>query len=383
MSVLGFILAICYIPGWTGYVIHPGWVILTLSLVWLLRERALRPWPFLLYACLSVAWTYLPIQAISGLWIVWIWCMVFELAQGEADEQGLYTGAACGVGVSTVLAIIQSLGWSPVDTAYNTPAVFGHLGSSPGLFYNANVFGEVCALLSIGLICYRRYWPLLATLPGLALSNSRAAVLALGVATASLCWQRHRAAGIVAVLALSAAFFAHAQWQGAKSFTFGDRLAIWEGASNGLTTFGRGPDSFLITYPVFAKWTDTASERPRDAHNEYLQLAYEYGIGSLLLVPILAAAYVAWGTPAGLVSLTFLIIATLGYPLHVPLPAFLGIFALGRCWRDRPWAQRALDGCGSHEEFWLRDRGYQPHHPLSPASPLGPLATDGTRVLHD
>ena len=163
MFWLGLALPLVYIPGWTGYMILSGWVLLSVVLPFLLLQRIELGWAhwlgsaFLAYATASLAWT--PIQ-VQGIWILWLlWMLAFSFCVGAIYNLApLYRGAAYGMGINLILAIAQWLGWHPLlQVNPDAPS---------GLLVNPNVLGETAALVSIGLATTRQYWLLVLTLPG-------------------------------------------------------------------------------------------------------------------------------------------------------------------------------------------------------------------------
>ncbi len=117
-----------------------------------------------------------------------------------------------------------------------------------------------------------------------------------------------------------------------------ERLAIWEDTAEGLTIPGRGAGSFFMLYPEFARRTDTMHTRPEDPHNEFLNLAFEYGVGALPLLTLLALSFTAAGAERYVV-VAFLAIAFFSFPSRIPTEGFVGMVALGRLCRrgNIPW----------------------------------------------
>lgn len=330
MFWLGLSMPIAYIPNFTGRDILSGWIVLSLALPWFF----LRPirlgighylgLAFLAYAALSMCWTEIKPQ---GVWDLWIYlCLAGCFCLGASrDPRSLYLGCAVGVGVSTLLAIPQALGWQGI---YQISS-----GLPAGLFVNRDMFGEAAALVSIALICTRQYWPLVLTLPPILFTGCRSAQLAVFVVASLWLWQRYRQLSIpVVAIALIGVIGWHHGWDGSESL----RLAMWRDTIDGFTWFGRGPGSFFSLYPEFATRTDTMFTRPEDPHNDYLGLAFQFGLGAIPLLALLALA----ATSAALeryLLLAFCIIALVSFPYRMPVEGFLGMVALGRCLDPTTW----------------------------------------------
>lgn len=344
--IFGFVLAVCFIPAWTGAAIPTGWVFLSCTLPLILWRNArwqdayLLGLLFLGYVGLSLLWTPVPIQGIGDLWLLGVLAGAFLWGAQGTQATSVYQGLAAGVGVSTALAIPQ-LYW-------DWQGVF-QFWKPAGLFVNPGVYGETCALLTVVLIASRSYWPALLVAPGIYLSSSRTAALACAAALALAArdkvasmgparpalWKNPYVLSSALVLALLAGvavkgtLIREPNWWTSPA----ERLAIWKDTVDGLTLWGRGAGSFSITYPVFAKRTDTMASRPEHAHSDILEFAYEYGLGALPLAALLVIGLWAPLGPERYLLVAFLTCAALGFPTRTPVAGFLGAFALGRCCR--------------------------------------------------
>lgn len=375
MFLLGLALTVCYVPGVTGFALPTGWLLLSATLPWVLRGEMLRVFtnPFLLWAGLGLGWTMVWQQGVYDLWKLTLIVAVFVMAQVHTTRMvpHLLCGMALGLCVSTVAAFAQSQGWTGLPTL---PLNAVGLPSSAGLFFNPNVLGEISALVAIGVIAYG-LWPLaIPALTNVILSESRTAILALGICGSIYLWRRFAQAGPILVLVIA---LSTTGWLFDKSAaTLGYRFAIWSNTIAGLTPLGRGPGSFLTTYPVFATHTDSMASREEDAHNDLLQIAYQYGLpGLAILLPLVALGLAIPLDPERYLLIAFLTIAALDFPLEIPCEAFLGSFALGRLWSHRSLLRRSRLARRWPIRGWLaasqppHDRGGL--HPL-PLEPLHP-----------
>lgn len=327
---LGFGLLVCYIPNVFGWAIPTGWAYLSILLPWLVRPRL---YPFLAWAILGLLWTPVWQQGVLDVWKLAVLSTVFTLGlAGARDSRSLLLGLSLGMFVSTGVAVAQLWGWNGVYFATTTPLV------PAGLFVNPDMMGETAVLISVWLLASGLWWPLIGTLPAVYLSHSRLALLALAVALLAWLWDRSRwlAVAIMFLLPIVATV-----QQKTLVDSIGPRLAVWADTVDGLTWLGRGPGSFLIQYPAFATHTDTMDTRPEDAHNDFLQLAFQYGLGTFLLVPILLVGLTAPSSER-FVLIAWCCIAFFSFPLAIPAEAFIGSFVLGRTW--------SMDG--AHRRVW-------------------------------
>jgi hypothetical protein len=239
------------------------------------------------------------------------------------DPRSLYLGAAIGVGVSTLLAIPQAFGWT---------AIFALSRAHPtGLFVNPDMFGESAALVSVALIATRQWWPLILTLPPVVFTGCRSAQLACFVCAVLWLWQHYRKLSIPALaIAFIGGLAWHHGWDGSEDL----RLAMWKDTWGGLTLFGHGPGSFFALYPKFAVHTDTMFTRPESAHNDFLELVFEFGVGAIPIFTILV-----WGIVQSkaerYILVAFAVVALVSFPRAIPTEGLLGMVALGSVLRGR------------------------------------------------
>ena len=106
MFLLGLLLPIAYVPGYTGTDILTGWIVLSITLPFLLLspvKMGLGHWLgliFLSYATLGLTWAYVPTQAV---WDLWLFCFadsikrhcVNLLAKAKTQPDTNLAGAVC------------------------------------------------------------------------------------------------------------------------------------------------------------------------------------------------------------------------------------------------------------------------------------------------
>lgn len=316
MFWLGLAMLVVYIPGWTGATIPTSWALLSLVLplaLWRPVEVTGFHWAILSWAAL--AWVYVPFSlsvpdAVWGAWQVSLFAMAFWVGSSLDSPSALWRGVGWGLNLTFPVALAQAFGYHPT-------LEFLHVYPS-AVYYNSMLYGEICAIAILGLILYRHWTLIPLPLAGLVLSHSHGGWLAL---IAGIIAWRHRSIGLLALMALAAAvaFTYHLRSDDAE------RLQVWYAAVTNLSPLGHGPGSFLSLWWQHA---DTAIY-PEYAHNDYLQLAFEYG--ALSVVPLLAigAPGLAIRTRDWPIYAAFLLMATFSFPLYSYILAPLGAISAG------------------------------------------------------
>jgi hypothetical protein len=113
-------------------------------------------------------------------------------------------------------------------------------------------------------------------------------------------------------------------------------LIIWGAALHNLTWFGWGPGAFFSWLVPFR---DTLLY-PEYAHNDALQLAFEYGIAALLPIGIFGCLLTQKDGREWPVVVAFVVAGCYSMPLWVPVASFLACVAAGRVARDWALARR-------------------------------------------
>jgi hypothetical protein len=329
MFYLGLIIAVCYVPGYIGATIPAQWAVLSIILPFFLwRPTISGPafWlgaAFLAWAAASLAWSPISYDAIFGLWQATIWALCFRLGATEIDLRALFHGLACGITISSTIAIAQAFGFSPVlAIPENAP---------PGLFYNPTVLGAAAALVAIAIFeMGDRRW-LLGLAPSLYLANSRGAWLILACGLLSRIFPRW----LIAIPILAVAIFATA----ILGRTDTQRLMLWGEALRHWSWLGNGVGAFNSLYYVDI---DPKLQIPRlvhaeFVHNDYLQLYFEFGPAAIAAYAILALALLRSAFPYRGTLLAFAILGLFYFPLWCPVLAFIGCVLTGRA--SRGWGQ--------------------------------------------
>lgn len=360
MTWLGLALMVSYIPGWVGITIPTSWVLLSVVLplaLWRPVEFTGFHWVVLSWAILAIAscaWAFNPWDAAWGTWQVLLFAMAFWFGSGLDDARPLWRGIGWGLNIAAILAVAQAFGWHPTFE-------FNHVYPS-AFYYNSMLYGEICAIGILGLIIHRHWRLVPLPLLGLALSHSHGGWLALLVGI--VVW-RHRSLGVLGLLALGAAAVFTYHFRPSDT----ERLQAWYSAVTNLAWFGHGPGSFLS---VFWYRDPTHITYPEYAHNDYLQLAFEYGLLAIIpLAAILGPAFVR-RAPDWPIYAAFLLMGTYSFPLYSYILAPLGAICAGRVARSWGLRRRYCPDSRFRELSRLYHSQQQTHRNRGFAIPLVP-----------
>lgn len=329
MFWLGLLLAVCFVPGYTGASIPTQWAVLYIVLplsLWRQSSTTLLHklfFIFILWALASILWVINLHAWVWGIWLALIWAMAFRLGTTLSDLRPLWKGLAVGLSFSSVVAITQALEFTPVET--NDPYQYA------GLLFNSSVQGIVIGLVLVALTIHRLWWyiPILAI--GLILSGSRGGLLVLTLGLLA-----HYTNWLIVYLAVAL---------GALGLSIGidpadnQRLQIWSIALRAISFLGNGPGTFTEAFYIAPIRGIRTLIHPEFVHNDIIQLGYEYGLGSLALLAVFALALFKTSNPSWPIAFTFTALLTFYFPLYAPLSAFIGCIVAGHIARD--WT---LDG---------------------------------------
>lgn len=318
MFWLGLLLAICYVPGYTGASVPTQWAVLSIVLplgLWRVSSYDIGHkllFGFVLYAILGACWSLNLYSWVWGMWLVGIWVLAYHWGTLCKDLRGLWKGLAVGLCASVAVAIAQALDYAPVEA--NDPYQYS------GLFFNSSLFGVTIGLVLVGLAVHNLWWYMPPMALGLILSGSRGGILVVVIGLIARFGGATLAIGAFACMGI--AFLAVIDLADAQ------RLQIWGVTIRALNIFGHGAGSFLDLY--YVRNTKVTLIHPEFAHNDFLQLTYEYGIGALFLIVIPALALASRSAERA-VLVAWLALATFYFPLYAPLPAFIGLVVAGHC----------------------------------------------------
>lgn len=321
LALLTFMVCVTYIPGIPSAASQPRmWVIAMGTGTLLMGLRHIRATPghwlgvaLVGYCAATTFWgfsTYDEVGAIAQLLFL---AGVFCLAAEARTLRHCYIALALGVSVSAIFAIAQSVGLEPIATLPNA--------GSPGLFLNRDSQAELAAVSILGLSGF--VTPLLAgPLIILMLVASRGAFLGLAAGFASWLYfqgyirPRHLVAMALAAALLIAVDSYYTPWRLAS---LDGRFEMWNWAAANMTWFGWGWGDFGTVFSAFDY-----------AHNEFIQAAFELGVGSLLLWAVFAYALGGPLATERSILIAILVEGLVGFPLHTPTTAFMAALVAGR-----------------------------------------------------
>lgn len=317
MIWLGLLLPNVFIVGVTGASVPTQWAFLSLALPLALWQKKIPPGflpglglCFLAFSALSLTWAPQRMDSAYGLWCVALWGLSFLLGYASDSQRQLWQGLSLGLTVSTIIAILQVLGYTPVMSLN---------ANISGLLFNRTVLGAACGLVILACVEERLWWYIPAPALALALSNSRGgfAIVAFGIAM-RFHWLLGTALLASALLAIY--FFD-------TGTSDAERLQIWGVALQGITLRGWATGSFSTIYYLLPSGRLV---HPEFVHNDYLQLAFEFGAMALVPISFLFSA-LYWRPTATLWG--FALLMGFYFPLYAPVSAFIGCFIVGHALR--------------------------------------------------
>lgn len=342
MAVLAFLVTIACVPWWPDGANSPRWIVLSIAIpaLLLVAKEAPRPaglwllYVFAAWAGLSLAWSP---SVLDGLEIYWHFLLLVALAVLAAthrfDLKWVYLGSGLALAINSLLVIAQVGHW------IDLPGTSAH----SGLFFNRVFAAEAAAMVIVGTLWAQRQW-IFAFVPTMSLQMfypavSRGALAGLGAAVLVALWTRVRFCTFLMLILLAGLAFHVSSYPG-KLVSVSERLIMWQLMVNDLGFWGYGLGATRFMTPYFEY-----------AHNDLLQVLYETGVpGTLLLFGFFGYCLWRGALRERCVLVAFLVIGCFGFPLFMPVTAFLAACAAGALCRDR------APVCGLFNFGQLRDR---------------------------
>lgn len=326
-----------FVPWIPSGAVSPRWWVILVGAPMTLAFRKIAMTPghwffltFMSYCVLTFLWSYPQAwwdQANALIILGGLFC-VFLIAAEEETLPWDSFGIACAI--NSIFAVAQWEGYHLLNP----------LGGTVGLFLNRDVLAEFGVLSLFGLLMggHFRWVPfalICALLPG-----SHAAYLTAVVGVLILLWREVSGLVFAAFLSVAAPIVVGIgayEWlyDPNRFVSMSNRIDFWATTVVNLKWFGWGYGAYYWLFP----WKFT--------HNEFLQFAFDLGLGALLLIPVVIYAL------KGTTSSAKLVLALLGteclfsFSLHNPASAFIGAMCLGHLCGDR---RRVLN-----REFEWRD----------------------------
>lgn len=193
-----------------------------------------------------------------------------------------------------------------------------------GPFGNPNYFGCAIALALAGALAYNLapWFTIPFLFAGLFYCQSRGALI--GAAFAAFLWTWRRVSPFSAIAIAIVAFAAVHELGLGRGDAFAQRLGIWHDVSEHLSIFGVGAGSFYDAYWAFPIHTNATLVHATHAYNDFLELIFLFGIGTIPLWFFLAGTLPASTSEARLVFWTFCVLGLSFFPLFIfPLNTLL------------------------------------------------------------
>ena len=333
LGVLGLSTAIAYVPWWNGSAIAPKWCVMAIGSAVLIAVIAKAPpltkanvigTALLCYSFISALWSPVWHDAADSSAKLAILGLVFAVGARVPSLLPAYIGFGAAMCVNSGYMVWQRVWYTAFES-----------GDSIGLFFNPTLSGEAAVLVIAALIGSN--WPLvIGAWPSLVLSGSRAAVAAFALTVTIWLWQQDRQKlAWLTVLSLPLLFAVGLLW-GKPLPQTGERLDIWRDILSGLLPFGHGIGSLWTTFPSYAHYQDILHSRPEHAHNDYLELIYELGIGAGLAFWLAIHLYRCAAATERRILAAFAVLSLVGFPLYMPASAFLLAIVAGHASRSSP-----------------------------------------------
>lgn len=319
MIWLGLFLALASIPGYTSAAIPAGWAALSLTL----PIVAWRPGPpswahvamglFLFYVFASIAWSLEPLDGVYRLWQLSLIGGAFWLGTVQ-EPRPILIGLALGYMISTTLALGQYLG---IDYVLRfDPYTY------PGLHFLGVFSGAIGAILLVALATERLWLLVVCCLPGIYLSDSRGAILAALVGLTAIVIRRVWIIPIVCVVVVVYVCLHSLQ-------SDIERRLIWYASFILLKPFGWGAGAYT---DLFVETTRLV--QAEHAHNDILQLLFEFGLGAIPFLAIWLGLCLQPQAKHWPVIAAFTVLSLFFFPLFTPLCAVVFALCAGASVRD-------------------------------------------------
>lgn len=353
MSIVTFTLTVLCLPFLPSGANVPRWALLSLvasAILWKVRID-IRAVVIFLFLCLTALWAPVGYDALFYLWHFLLLAVLFLYAnQHELDFRKIAIAVCLGMTINSALVGIE---YFAIDSDY-FHYKFTTITGQGGLYFNRNISAEVAGMAFVIGAAYR-LWYLLPGLMPTIVFGSRSCVFAIGVTGMVALWGRSKlatlAVAVAAVATVAVMWYLRAYSSVDSSMLRG---YVWLDTAEAMNFFGHGLASFIADSPAFLHHIDALHLRFDHAHNDFIQVAYELGIGGVLLVGLLLAKMAtAPRSPAWYCLLAFLVLGCSGFPLYMPVTGALAALCAGRVCADGARLRDMLDAVRRRIRDWL------------------------------
>ena len=338
-AVLFFALTVLCIPALPDGAEIPRWALMAVTAGILVFKVEMTSTYFIVVAYVT-GMALLGPTGYDALLLFAHFAILSILFLAELDLRKATIGAGLGMAVNSCVMLAQHYGFTYIPM----------LSPLPGLFYNRNIGAEAAGMTLALVIGYRLWWLVPGVLPVL-VYGSRAPVIALGTAAAFAVGRRSPFLGFMTFLGGILFVVSWMHDYGGLTDLF-QRIGVWQDMLPALRPWGHGLGSFISEFPLWQQHTSALTLRFENAHNDFMQLCFELGLGGVLAAALVVAQL--WGTPrssAWYALVVFLVEGCFGFPLYEPVTASLAavcagalfaehvvLFDLLAAWGPRIWA---------------------------------------------
>ena len=360
MRLLGFAMALAWLPMFSEASNGPKWVVASLLIPLLIRPQIVMTkahWTglaLLAWSSVSLLWAVSLYDGINQFWKYVVLGGAFMVGS-QRDVRPALRWFAVGMAINTALAVAQHFG------VLGSLSVAGYAG----LLMNKNYLAEAGLMATVAALVAGPKWLAVPGLIAWILPLSKSAIVAGGIAFGCLLFKvRKRLAIAVVVLALTIG--------GAMLWRFVDLHGFWDRSPGGRLAmaantvaaiydqpWGHGVGSFWSAYPLYhdrvlpsGQGVYLATVRPRTAHSDILTTGFELGLPGLLLLGLLFTFALRSREPAKYVVLAFGALGLFAFPLYVPHTAIMAALVAGYVCRGR----RAVRGLPNSRRAHLYTR---------------------------
>lgn len=286
MPALVFLVMVAYVPGIPSATTAGRWAVMAAAPLLLLARPLVNSPPglghwagaaFLVWAASSLSWSVSPQDTFGALLQLAALAAAFLLGAAERDLTRVWGALLLGAAVSLPFAAAQFFGYAPVQDALRAGFWTNGVLVS-GLFLSRDPFVQVAVVAAIAAIGLGRYWCAAVFLVATYAAGGRTAIAMLGAAGLVWALNGHRRAAWIALAAVATVVIVALTFAASGSGL--NRAEIWATAVSNFSILGAGLGTFKAAWPSYGF-----------AHNEFLQLGFELGVGSLLLIVVIIHAF--------------------------------------------------------------------------------------------
>ena len=331
-----------FLPGIASGGSTPRWAFLAVLvpiILFSIKVRLTLPHIFLglliSYGALSFFWSTVGYDWALEMSRFLIVFGLFLIGSSLQSLRPIIIGCAIGLAINSIVVIAQVYGWQGIQQTV----------SPGGLFLNKNLGGEIAALILIGALYERIWWAIPLVLPSFILPHSRGSYAAFGAVALLWAFQKHPKT--LVVLVSVAVFLFGYLYIIYPDGAVAERFSIWADVLDGSSWFGHGLGQLYSTYPEYASRVDTLAQRPEHAHNDLLELWYDLGIGSIVVIAFVRCLWRGTLQAEKAILVAFFVEGLFNFPLYMPATAALFALVAGSLAGSGPSLRDDINACRS------------------------------------